>query len=121
VVIGIGVNILKGSIPPTESLLFPATNLEDELGYAPERLEILHDILAKLVDLRSILGADEFIVRWQSLLAFQGEAVQVETGNTPPIIGDVTGLESDGSLQLRNEHGESITVRFGDVRLRPLA
>ncbi len=46
VVIGIGVNVLKGSVPPAEALLFPATSLEEELDYAPERLEILHDILA---------------------------------------------------------------------------
>src|SRR5690349_17443375 len=33
VVIGIGVNVLQGSVPPGESLLFPSTSLEDELGY----------------------------------------------------------------------------------------
>jgi BirA family biotin operon repressor/biotin-[acetyl-CoA-carboxylase] ligase len=121
VVIGIGVNVLKGSVPSAEKLIFPATSLEDELGDAPARLEILHEILARLIDLRPRIGTDEFIAQWQSLLAYQGEAVQVESGTTPPVTGHVLGLDSDGSLQLRNEHGETITVRFGDVRLRPLA
>ncbi len=121
VVIGIGVNVLKGSVPPPESLLFPATSFEEELGYSPERLEILHDTLAALIELRSRMTSDEFIQQWESLLAFHGDLVQVESGDTPAIVGHVIGLESDGSLQLRNEHGESVTVRFGDVRLRPLA
>lgn len=121
VVVGIGINVLKGSVPPAEALLFPATSLEEELGHAPDRLEILHDILAALIELRSRMTSDEFIQQWESLLAFEGDLVQVESGDTPTVVGHVTGLESDGSLQLRNEHGESVTVRFGDVRLRPLA
>ena len=121
VVIGIGVNVLQGSVPPGESLLFPSTSLQDALGYPPERLEVLHDILAAFIDIRQQITSDEFIQEWNNLLAFRGELVQVETNAAPAIVGSVTGLESDGSLQLRNEHGESITVRFGDVRLRPLA
>lgn len=121
VVIGIGVNVLKGSVPPAETLLFPATSLEEELGYAPERLELLRDILAALIELRPRLGTDEFVAQWQNLLAFQGEPVQVEAGTTPPMTGQVIGLDPDGSLRLQNQHGESVTVRFGDVRLRPLA
>jgi len=121
VVVGIGVNVQKDSVPPSDSLYFPATSLEEELGAAPERLEILRDILEVFIDLRPQLVTDELIARWASLLAFQGELIQVESGNVPAIVGHLTGLDTDGSLQLRNEHGESITVRFGDVRLRPLA
>lgn len=121
VVIGIGVNVLSGSVPPSESLFFPATSLEEELGYAPERLEVLRDILAAFIILRQQITSNEFIAQWENLLAFRGELVQVETSSAPAMIGSLTGLEPDGSLQLRNEHGESITVRFGDVRLRPLA
>jgi len=121
VVIGIGVNVLSGSVPPAESLLFPATSLEEELSDPPERLEILHDILDALINIRQKITSDEFISEWENLLAFRGQLVQVETNSAPTTVGSLTGLESDGSLQLRNEHGESITVRFGDVRLRPLA
>ena len=121
IVIGIGVNVLRDSVPPRETLLFPATSLEDELGYAPERLEILREILAALIELRPRMGTEDFIQQWQSLLAFQEQPVQVEAGDTPPVVGQVVGLDSDGSLRLRKEHGEFVTVRFGDVRLRPLA
>ena len=121
VVIGIGVNVLQGSVPPGESLLFPSTSLQDALGYPPERLEVLHDILAAFIEIRQRITSDEFIRDWKNLLAFRGELVQVEATAAPATVGLVTGLEPDGSLQLKNEHGETITVRFGDVRLRPLA
>ena len=121
IVIGIGVNVLRDSVPPRETLLFPATSLEEELGYAPERLEILREILTALIELRPRMGTEEFVQQWQSLLAFQEQPVEVEVGDNRLVVGQVVGLDSDGSLRLRKEHGEFVTVRFGDVRLRPLA
>jgi BirA family biotin operon repressor/biotin-[acetyl-CoA-carboxylase] ligase len=121
VVIGIGVNVRKGSVPPAELLQFPATSLEDELDPAPERGDILRDILGALIELRPLLGTDEIIAQWEGLLALRDENVQVESEKNPPVTGQIYGLETDGSLCLRNEHGEFVTVRFGDVRLRPLA
>jgi BirA family transcriptional regulator, biotin operon repressor / biotin---[acetyl-CoA-carboxylase] ligase len=120
VVIGVGINVLEGSIPPDEMLQFPATSLEAELGHTPDRVEILRDILASLIELRPRLGTDELLKHWEELLALQGETVQVETEKTPSVTGRISGLNPDGSLKIRNEHGEFVTVRFGDVRLRPL-
>jgi BirA family biotin operon repressor/biotin-[acetyl-CoA-carboxylase] ligase len=121
VVVGIGVNILKGSIPEAEILRFPAISLEDALGYPAERIEVLHDILAALITLRPQLGTEEFMTKWEELLAFRGEQVQIEEGNETLVTGKLLGLESDGSLRLSNENGKSLTVQFGDVRLRPSA
>jgi BirA family biotin operon repressor/biotin-[acetyl-CoA-carboxylase] ligase len=121
VVIGVGINVLEGSVPPEEMLRYPATSLEAELGQAPDRVEILRDILASLIELRPRLGTDEFLKQWEDLLALRGETVQVETEKNPRVTGRISGLEPDGSLKIRNEHGEFVTVRFGDVRLRPVA
>ena len=121
VVIGIGINVLEGPLPLAEMLQFPATSLEAELGHVPDRVELLRDILASLIELRPRLGTDEFLKEWENLLAFRGETVQVEMEKNPRVTGQISGLEPDGSLKIRNEHGESVTVRFGDVRLRPLA
>jgi len=118
-VIGIGVNVLKGAVPPAELLQFPATSLEVSLGPLVAREEILYDILAGLIALRPHLGSDSFIASWEKVLAFRGEPVQVEEGNGNVITGKLLGLEPDGSLRLSDDHGNSITVRFGDVRLRP--
>ncbi|MGZ9235607.1 MAG: biotin--[acetyl-CoA-carboxylase] ligase, partial [Anaerolineales bacterium] len=133
VVIGIGVNVRKGAVPDADLLQFPATSLEDALGPEVEREGILHDILAGIVALRSHIGTDSFIASWEKALAFRGEQVQVETRaeRSEPIgersrseagtsiTGKLLGLESDGSLKLRDENDKSVTVRFGDVRLRP--
>ncbi len=121
VVIGIGINVLKGAVPSDDLLLFPATSLEGSLGPAVQREKVLHDILAGILALRPHLGSDSFIASWEKALAFRGEPVQVEQTDGTTLTGKLLGLESDGSLRLNDESGESLTVRFGDVRLRPQA
>ena len=118
-VIGIGINILKGAVPPPEFVQFPAASLEESLGPEVQREEILHDILAGIIALRPHIGTDSFITSWEKVLAFRGEQVHIEEGNGNPVTGKLLGLKSDGSLRLSDELGNSITVRFGDVRLRP--
>ena len=118
-VVGIGVNVLKEAVPSDELLLFPATSLEEALGSDVQREKVLHDILAGLIALRPHLGSDSFITSWEKSLAFRGEQVQVEQGDGSAIAGKLLGLEPDGSLRVSDESGSSVTVRFGDVRLRP--
>ncbi len=117
-VIGMGFNVYKDSVPPAELLQFPATSLEDELGKTPpEREEIIFNILSGFLRWREKIGTDKLIENWEELLAFHGERVQA-SGETP-IMGELLGLESDGSLHLRDENGKSVIVRYGDVSLRP--
>ncbi len=120
-VIGIGMNVLKGAVPSDGLLFFPATSLEESLGPFVERENVLHDILAGMIALRPHLSSDSFIASWEKALAFRGEQVQVEQGDGSLLTGKLLGLEPDGSLRLTDEQGKSITVRFGDVRLRPRA
>jgi BirA family biotin operon repressor/biotin-[acetyl-CoA-carboxylase] ligase len=119
VVIGIGVNVLKGAVPSADLLQFPAASLEDALGADIERERVLHDILAAFIALRPHLGIDSFIAAWEKALAFRGESVQVEQGDGDGVTGKLIGLEPDGSLRISAKDGKSVTVRFGDVRLRP--
>ena len=119
-VIGMGINVHKESVPPAELLQFPATSLEDELGKeAPSREEILFRILNSFIHWRERIGTDELIHAWEEMLAFRGEQVQVQAGGESPITGKLLGLESDGSLRLRDAHDKSVIIRFGDVSLRP--
>lgn len=120
-VVGMGVNIRKEAIPYQVVLQFPAASLEEALGSAPEREEVLHDILSALIELRPKLGTDEFLKAWEEKLAWRGEQVQIQALDEPPLTAKLLGLDSDGSLRLRDEHGNPVTVRFGDVSLRPAA
>lgn len=126
-IIGIGINVLKAAVPSEELLQFPATSLEESLGPYVERERILHDILAGIIAFRPHIGTNSFLASWEKALAFRGEQVQVEAGpehgrrdgNGALITGKLLGLEPDGSLRLSGEQGKPVTVRFGDVRLRP--
>ena len=121
-VVGMGINVYKTSVPPTEVLQFPATSIEDQLGKkAPEREEMLKSVMNSFIYWRERMATDEFIDIWEGALAFRSEQVQIHAGNETPIIGELNGLESDGSLRLHDVHDKSIIVRFGDVSLRPTA
>lgn len=120
-VLGIGVNVYVASVPPSENLLFPATSIESELGQPIERGDLVRGILTSVLAWRPRLGTDAFLKAWDENLAFHGQQVRVEGGSGKPVVGTLLGLESDGSLRLRREDGNSVTVRFGEVHLRPLA
>jgi BirA family transcriptional regulator, biotin operon repressor / biotin---[acetyl-CoA-carboxylase] ligase len=118
VVLGIGVNVKSGSVPPQETLLFPATCLESEVGHPMDRVSILRDILSMLIKWRPVLGSEDFIRAWEQRLAFQGEWVTVSSEGKPVCSGRVTGLEEDGGLCLEDDTGKTISVQFGEVSLR---
>ena len=117
-VVGMGVNVARASVPLADKLSYPAISLEHILGAAPNRVRLLHSILASFISLRTHLRSDSFISIWERSLAFHDREVRIEAGNREELIGRVAGLESDGSLKLINENGKTVTVRFGDVRLR---
>jgi len=121
-VIGMGINVHKASVPPAEVLQFPATSLEDALGKeAPAREDVLFSVLNAFIHWRERMTTDALLHAWEEIIAFRGEQVQVHTGDEENITGELLGLESDGSLRLRDAHDKSVIIRFGDVSLRPSA
>jgi len=119
-VIGMGINVYKTSLPPSEFLQYPATSLEESLGSEPPaREEILFKIMSALIGWRELLGSDKLLEAWEGALAFRGEQVQIQAGGETPLKGELSGLEPDGALRLRDSHDKSIIVHFGDVSLRP--
>ncbi len=120
-VLGLGVNVHSPSVPPADQVSFPATSIETELGHPVERANLLKDILLRVLDWRPKLGTDLFLNAWDGYLAYRGQQVRVEAGSAMPVVGQLLGLNPDGSLHLRIEHGKSVTVQFGEVHLRPLA
>jgi len=120
-VIGMGINVHKGSIPPQALLQFPATSVEDELGHPANREVMLDNVLSAFISRRPQTDSEDFIKSWEALLAYLGEQVQVRAGEDDLYTGELLGLDPDGGLRLRDEHGRIITASVGDVSLRPRA
>jgi BirA family biotin operon repressor/biotin-[acetyl-CoA-carboxylase] ligase len=122
-VVGIGVNVLPESVPPSTETQFPATSVQTE-GLKIDRIVLLHDLLAKMIVLRPLIGSEEFIRAWESALAFKGETVRVWSESTKGEIesssfsGILLGLEPDGGLRLEIPSGVR-KIQFGEIRLRP--
>jgi len=121
-VIGVGINVRKESVPPAAALQFPAASLEDALGKEPPaREEFLARVLDAFIHWRARLRTDELIQAWNEALAFRGEQIQIHAGDETPSAGEALGVETDGSLRVRHADGKIVLVRVGDVSLRPRA
>jgi BirA family biotin operon repressor/biotin-[acetyl-CoA-carboxylase] ligase len=121
VVLGIGVNVAPGSVPPEGEVMFPATCVEQTLGRPLDRLELLAAILRQVFALRKILGSGPFLQMWQEQLAFLGQEVRVDLlGPGEFVVGQVLGIDIHGNLRLHTQDGNEVEVAAGDVRLRPL-
>lgn len=130
VVMGIGINLAPAAVPPLDATLFPATCLQDHLSPqvgAPlegRRFQFLAAILQSILAWRSRLREATFIQSWEARLAYRGQIVQVlraiEDRASLLWEGKVQGLNSEGNLMLRLASGETQTIAFGEIRLRPL-
>jgi BirA family biotin operon repressor/biotin-[acetyl-CoA-carboxylase] ligase len=122
-ILGIGVNVSAASVPSAEALIYPATCLETELQRELERVELLRAILDQILAWLPRLDQPEFLQAWQGRLAFQGQWVQVLSGGPEAQavqVGQVLGIDREGCLRLRDQEGQVITLRAGELRLRPI-
>jgi BirA family biotin operon repressor/biotin-[acetyl-CoA-carboxylase] ligase len=118
IVMGIGINIQEGSLPPQDTALFPATYLERFTQKPVDRFFLLAKILNALQYWRRRLGTEEFFTFWRRNLAFLGEEVRIEQHGEPVKTGRETGIDNAGNLLLLDASGATITVEVGDVHLR---
>ena len=120
-VVGMGVNVSAGSLPPAEELLFPATCLEQEAGRSINRWELLQTILEKFFDLRAGIGSAGFMQAWTDRLAFRDEIVSVVDQREEIYFGTIAGVDIQGNLRLKLASGREQKFSAGDVHLRPAA
>ena len=91
-VLGIGINVLPGAVPPAEMLSFPAVSLTEVYGKTVERLELLEAILAHLADQWSDLDQQGLIADWDIRLAYKGRMVQILAEGSPLVSGKIAGI-----------------------------
>jgi BirA family transcriptional regulator, biotin operon repressor / biotin---[acetyl-CoA-carboxylase] ligase len=120
VILGIGINVASSSVPPAHELLFPATSVEQEVGHAVERIQLLRSVLEELLAWRPRLGSAEFFQAWEDRLAFRGEWVEASQSGNEGLTGQVVRIDRDGNLILLNDSGKEISVTAGDLHLRPV-
>lgn len=119
IVLGIGVNVTAGSLPPEEHRAFPATSVELVLERRVDRLKLLRAILEAILGWLPRVNTNDFIQAWQEQLAFLGEPVRLIHAGNSLLEGQVAGLTSEGFLRLQTSSGEMVTVPFGEIQLRP--
>ena len=114
-VVGMGVNISPEAIPQLDTLRYPATSLETELGQKTDRWAILASILHSLINYRDRLTTPDFIGLWNDRLAFRGESILFRTTDGALRYLKVIGVQSDGQLSLETPQKETLSVIAGEI------
>ena len=120
VVLGMGVNLLTGSVPPQEGLNFPAACLQDFTQNAPTPLGLLPMLLKEVMALRPLLATPTFFGMLRPLLAFRDETVRITGlgGSGADALVRIDGLGEDGSLLVSEpDSGKQHTLHQGEVHL----
>lgn len=115
VVVGIGIN-LDGPLP--EAVAGTAITLAEAAGAPVDRDAFIAQLLADLerwIDRYVGVGLEAIIPAWQDRMAV-GLAARA-TVNGASLYGEVTGLDLDGALLLRDDDGVVHRVRSGDVEV----
>ncbi len=124
VIVGIGVNLASaqlGEMPP--DIAARAVSLEEAAGAPIDREAFIAALLAHVehwVDRYTAVGLSEIIPAWTERMAHGLAARAIVEGR--PMAGTMVGLDSDGSLLLRDVDGLVHRVRTGDVEtITPVA
>ncbi|WP_143467960.1 biotin--[acetyl-CoA-carboxylase] ligase [Kocuria massiliensis] len=130
VVVGVGINV---NIDADELPFESATSLATECGGTVDRTEILIRVIAefrRMVTAFGEAGGDPSLAvgglpslldQVRQNLDTLGRRVRVERVEPePPLVGMAVGIADDGSLLVRPDAGDTVTVSVGDVvHLRP--
>ena len=114
-VIGMGVNVSPGSIPPGTALRYPATTVESVLGAPVDRWALLAATLAAIRDYRNTLTSKAFLEAWNRHLALRGAWVRVRIADREATQMKVLGVQVDGQLALEQTDGTVISTATGEI------
>jgi BirA family biotin operon repressor/biotin-[acetyl-CoA-carboxylase] ligase len=117
VVLGIGINVLKGSVPDYP-LNFPASSLEEQAEKEFSRLDLLVDVLRAFLKWYPRITTQTFLTAWEGYLAYKKEQVMLLSDKDIVDQGQLIGISADGSLIIQSDSGEENYYKIGEIHLR---
>jgi BirA family biotin operon repressor/biotin-[acetyl-CoA-carboxylase] ligase len=117
-VLGMGINLLHGSVPSADQVMFPATSVQAHCKNEVNRIDFLRSIMDNLVRLRPDALSKGFLENYRARLAFIGEMVVLTPIEGESIQGVMVGIDELGNLILKDEFGNEKTFPIGDLKLR---
>jgi BirA family transcriptional regulator, biotin operon repressor / biotin---[acetyl-CoA-carboxylase] ligase len=114
-VVGMGVNVSPGSVPPADSLRYPATSVETVLGARIDRWALLAETLIAMGDYRAVLAGDGLVEAWNANLAMVGEWVRFQVHGESPQKLRVLGVNPDGQLMLERKDSSLTQALSGEI------
>ena len=118
-VVGIGINLLKASVPPNAELIYPATSLEDHSKDVPDAARVMDALLRSLLAMRQNLCDPAFPQQYMQKMAFLNEAVNLHTTGSQTVHGIARGIDDSGNLILQTDAGATQAFPVGEISLRP--
>lgn len=118
-ILGIGINVARSSVPDDANFTFPATSIEYELGGPVDTAVLLRSILGSLMHWKARIHEREFLAAWEERLAFKDELVRLELPAGTVEEATLVGLDSAGGLRLRNADGVR-SFQMGEIQIRPV-
>lgn len=118
-VLGLGVNLLPASVPDSNTLLFPATCLQEHALQPIDRLQALRFLVEGLLKYRPLVSDKPTLLHaWRSRLAYLGQEITISGAEKSVAQGTLLGLDDDGAILVRSIDGTVHTCEAGDLSLR---
>ena len=115
-VLGIGVNVHAG--PPAHAQMRqPASFLAEQCEDAPDRVELLLQLVRALAEHYPELGQAPLLSAWERRMLWRGKRVRALNPEGTSIEGIALGLDPDGALRLQPDDGRALSIVAGDVSL----
>lgn len=114
-VVGMGVNVLAGAVPPAIQVRYPGTAIEMQVGHAVDRWAILAEILHCMKYYRTILTGDRFLTEWNHYLAYRGERIRFRFPDGRLGTAEVVAVRPNGRLALKLVSGEKLNAVAGEI------
>ena len=118
-VLGIGINLMTPSIPPSDLLFFPATCIEAHTADNINPVESIVYLIKAIIELRESLLSSIFIQKYENSMVFMDQLIFLDAGRGEVYSGHLRGIDNEGRVIIQNTDGIYQVFPIGDIKLRP--